>query len=472
MTKRINTIVAEMQKEAWAMEAKALDLHFQQLAELDVPTGEGSYNAGPLNSDDSRQNKLRVENGLAIIPIHGVLMKQVPNIYRWCGIKATTYSEIIEMINEALGRDDVDTLLLDVDSPGGQVAGGIETGNAIFAARQKKKVIAYANDIACSGAYWLPSQAEEFTAGPNAIIGGIGVYMVYVDYSKSAEDMGIKVHVIRSGEHKGMGIVGAEITDKQIAAIQEVVDGMAKNFIAAVVRGRGLSENKVRELATGRVWIAEAAKSVKLIDGIVNQFESSAGSETNISEENSLGDNDMEMKDVTAVSLKAENKDVHTEILEEGKAVGKTESEERFTAVVKLCDGDSALAVECFTEGKDDNQILQAKNVKLQGQLKTVKEEAAKAKAGKDKPAGEGDEAAENEFSDNALIESSPDEDGTPEEKVQREQFNSEANKDLRVKLVEQCGGDSKAAFESYQQLLAAEKTGNVSYAGNDDKKQ
>ncbi len=471
MTKRINSIVAEMQKEVWAMEARALDSHFHQLAELDISSGEGSYNAGPLNSDDTRQNKLRVENGLAVIPIHGVLMKQVPNCYRWCGIKATAYSEITEMINEALGRDDVETLLLDVDSPGGQVPGGIETGNAIYAARQKKKVIAYSNDLACSGAYWLASQAAEFTAGPNAMIGSIGVFCVYVDYSKEAEDMGIKVHVIRSGEHKGMGIVGAKITDKQIEAMQEVIDGMAKNFIAAVVRGRGLSENKVRELATGRVWIAEAAKSVKLIDGIVNQFESSAGSETNTSEENNEGDKDMEIKDITANSLKAENEDVFNEILGEGKTAGKAEAEERFAAVVKLCDGDSALAVECFTDGKDDNEILQAKNAKLQVELKAVKEKAAKAKAGKVKPAGEGDEAADNEFSDNALIEGNASEDGTPEEKQQREQFDSEENKDLRVRLVEQCDGDSKAAFTSYQKLLAAEDGGTVSYAGNDDKK-
>ncbi len=470
MTKRINSIVAEMQSQVWAMEVRALDSHFHQLAELDVPSGQDSYNAGPLNSDDTRQNKLRVENGLAVIPIHGVLMKQVPLIYRWCGIKATAYSEIIEMINEALGRDDVETLLLDVDSPGGQVAGGLETGNAIYAARQKKKVIAYANDIACSGAYWLACQAAEFTAGPNAMIGSIGVFCVYVDYSKEAEDMGIKVHVIRSGQHKGMGTVGAKISDKQIEAMQEVIDGMAKNFIAAVVRGRGLSENKVRELATGRVWIAEAAKSVKLIDGIVNQFESSAGSEINISKENGLGDNDMEMKDVTAASLKAENKDVHTEILEEGKAVGKTESEERFATVVKLCDGDSALAVECFTDGKNDNEILQAKNAKLQGQLKVAQEAAAKA--GKTKPADESDKAADIEFSDNALEIESSTEDGTPEEAELQKQFNSDENKDLRVKLVEQCDGDSKAAFKSYQRLLEAEGGSTVAYAGNDDKKQ
>jgi len=453
------------------MEARALDSHFLQLAELEVSSGRDSYNAGPLSNDEIRQNKLRVENGLAVIPVYGVLMKQVPLIYRWFGIKATAYSEIVEMINEALGRDDVDTIMLDVDSPGGQVAGGIETANAIYAARSKKKVIAYAGDMACSGAYWLASQAEEFTAGPNAMIGSIGVYCVYVDYSKEAESLGIKVYVISSGEHKGMGVAGAKITEAQIAAMKEVIDGMNNNFVTAVVRGRGLSQEKVRELATGRVWIAAAAKAHELIDGVVNQLESAGGSGINENQETNLGDNVMEnVKELTAASLKAEHGDIYSEILEEGKNAGKAESKERFARVVELCDGDNDLAVESFAAGRTDFEVLQAKHTKLKAQLKTAKEETAAAKAAKAKPQSD-DTAAENEFSDSALLEVQSSDDGTPEEAELKKQFNSQENTELRVRLVAQEDGDSEAAFKSWQKLLAAEAGGTVSYAGRDDKK-
>ena len=121
----------------------------------------------------------------------------------------------------------------------------------------------------------LASQAGKISINPNGEAGSIGVYTVAVDSSKRAEELGFKVHVIKSGEHKGMGVPGTEITENQIAATQEIIDGMAANFKQAVSAGRKMSVADVEKIATGRTWLAEVAKKLNLVDEIVNGIDKS-----------------------------------------------------------------------------------------------------------------------------------------------------------------------------------------------------
>jgi signal peptide peptidase SppA len=179
--------------------------------------------------------------------------------------------------------------MLHTNSPGGAVAGASETAEAIANANKTKPVTAYIEDIGASGAYYLASQAGSISANPNAEVGSIGVYGVYHDMSKMAENLGVKVIIIRSGEHKGMGVPGAEITDNQIKAIQDVIDGMNDNFKNAVAAGRKISKEKVNELATGQVWIAKDALKLGLIDNIVNGINFSNTSENKINKSNMKG---------------------------------------------------------------------------------------------------------------------------------------------------------------------------------------
>jgi ClpP class serine protease len=106
------------------------------------------------------------------------------------------------------------------------------------------------------------------SAGRTAEAGYIGVYSVYFDWSGFNERIGIKPIVIRSGEHKGVGL--DQITDSQIAVEQEIIDGLADQFISSVAAGRGRDKNEIAELATGRLWLAEEAMSLGLIDAVGN----------------------------------------------------------------------------------------------------------------------------------------------------------------------------------------------------------
>ena len=216
-----------------------------------------------------KNNRVEVIGGVAVIPIKGALMENVPLWFNWWGIEATSYIDIVEQVQSAVGNPETKTIRLMVDSPGGMVAGAELAVTAIFQARKHVKVEAHVLSMAASAAYELVSQAETITAGQDSMIGSIGTLWVFVDSSKMAEEEGIKVHVIKAGEHKGMGVDGAKITPKQIEGIQEVVDEMTKNFVARVAKGRGVSKSVVKTWATGQLWIAKQAVEIGLVDKIV-----------------------------------------------------------------------------------------------------------------------------------------------------------------------------------------------------------
>ena len=247
--------------QPWAMEERAYDIFEKRC--MSVQVGELLAKievAHPL--------PLSISGGVATIPINGVLLKTVPGWVRYFEIEATGYDEIRQMVALAVSDPRVERIELRIDSPGGQVAGGTEAADAIRAAAQAKPVTAVVEDLAASAAYWLATSARSITAGRNAEVGSIGVYMVYRDWSKMFEDAGVRTIVIRSGEHKGMGVPGAPISENQIAAEQEVVDQIAEHFIQQVSTGRRMTDEQVRPLATGRVWLAPAALALGLIDGL------------------------------------------------------------------------------------------------------------------------------------------------------------------------------------------------------------
>lgn len=266
---RVQGASSKLPQDNWALKLHGGDSTLAWAFLNDVGQVAGNTQPAAIFGEDApKRSRMTVAGGVARIPISGVLLKKVPAWLRWFGVDATSYSDIQDDIASALSDDGVKEIVLSVDSPGGQVAGVHEAGEAIQAARGKgKHITAEVQDLCASAAYWLASQAHKITAGPNAQVGSIGVYSVYVDSSKAAADEGFKVHVISSGPHKGAGVPGAPITEEQLAGFQKVIDGMAANFKEAVSRGRGRGMDKVAEWATGQVWLSAEATRMGLIDG-------------------------------------------------------------------------------------------------------------------------------------------------------------------------------------------------------------
>lgn len=365
-----NPILAEIKKEIWAMEPKALASlcgRVSQMAAIPIAISE-------IKIETKRP--MQINGDVATIIVSGVLMKSVPSFFKWFGIDATEYGQITEQINEALGNGNVSSIFLHISSPGGTVAGVSETASAIAAANKQKPVTAYIEDLGASGAYYLASQAGSIIANPNGEIGSIGVYSVYEDLSKMAEMEGSKVIIISSGEHKGMGVPGAPITENQIAAVQGVIDGMADNFVSAVAMGRKMSRDKAKELATGQTWIASAALKLGLIDSITNGINGISDfpkKTTKTNQTNSKGKTMSETE--TQIDEKA--------IAEAAKTAATTAERKRMGDLKAAFPGDPAFAMDQFAAGSDVtmakaaySDILAAKNAELakeNGELKTAR---------------------------------------------------------------------------------------------------
>lgn len=209
-------------------------------------------------------------NGVAHIDVKGPLLKDVPLIFKFFGVQATSYLDLAGAMHRANNDPRVNSIQLDVDSPGGTVSGIAGAADAINAVvtQGKKRVVAHVDGMAASAAYWISSQASEIRAERDSLVGSIGVYQVVNDFSAAAKESGVKVHVIRSAPHKGVGVEGAEITGEHLASIQASVDSAHEMFVADVSRGRNMTHEQVQEIATGEVWYAADALDKGLIDGI------------------------------------------------------------------------------------------------------------------------------------------------------------------------------------------------------------
>jgi len=222
--------------------------------------------SGPAADAEKSELPLQVVNGVAVIPVMGVLEKRPNWISDFFG--DTTYFAVGRAIQAAAADREVEKILLRIDSPGGTVDGLSDLGDTIRQVREKKPVIAQVEGLAASAAYYLASQATKIYASRTDLIGSIGTYMAVYDWSAMFAKEGVKPVVITSGKHKAAGFPGTEITDEQKAEFQRIVDFYFEDFLTAVSRGRGVAKSVVKAAADGRVFPAEEAKSMGLIDGI------------------------------------------------------------------------------------------------------------------------------------------------------------------------------------------------------------
>jgi len=201
-------------------------------------------------------------NGVALIPIKGLMVRD-PMWYDETSTIAATVA-----VKQAAMDKSVKSMMLVIDSPGGEVAGVKELANAIYQARAVKPVVAQVDGMAASAAYWAASQATRIVAHELDAVGSIGVYALMVDDSKMYEDMGVKVHLVATGDYKGAGEVGQPITDAMIEDRKRIVGTYFNAFVTDIMRGRGMARETVMSSADGRVWIGAENVGRGLIDGV------------------------------------------------------------------------------------------------------------------------------------------------------------------------------------------------------------
>ncbi len=205
------------------------------------------------------------EDGTGVIPIAGVIGKGLSPLEKMTG--AVDVSDISETIDDYAMNPQVTRIAFQVSSPGGTVTGVEELANKVR--NIAKPTMSYSDTEMASAAYWIAAAADKVVASPSSTIGSVGVYMVVADYSEAAKAEGIKMIVIKAGQHKAIGVPGAEVTEDQQDHLQEGVDEIWGDFKAAVLKTRKMVKAEDME---GQVFSGKQAAQRNLVTGLADSF--------------------------------------------------------------------------------------------------------------------------------------------------------------------------------------------------------
>lgn len=249
----------------WAMHPAALaEMLQQQVVEGMMPDGIRNFFGLAKSSGEAAKPVDPIREGsTVIVPLRGPLSPTGS----YGGMATERFAALM---HDAAADDRVGAIVLKIMSPGGLVWGTQEAGDAVFAARQVKPVIAIADKYAFSAAHWIGTQATAFFATPSGQVGSVGVRCGHVDMSGFEEKIGMKTTLIASDPKKVAGHPYAPLSDEDREEIQAEIDEMAQAFDAAIARGRGISASKVAEIhGRGQVFSATRAAQVGITDGVM-----------------------------------------------------------------------------------------------------------------------------------------------------------------------------------------------------------
>ncbi|MBZ7942237.1 signal peptide peptidase SppA [Campylobacter molothri] len=179
-------------------------------------------------------------------------------------------SSVLEKIIKAKNDNQIKGVLFVIDSPGGAFAPSMELALAIKDLRAKKPVVVYASGTMASGSYLAGVGANKILANPASFIGSIGVIMQGADISELANKLGIKEQTIQAGEFKSAGTFTRAWSGKEKQYLQNLIDQSYDLFVDFVAKERNLDKAQKNTWANARVFLAQKAKELGLIDNISN----------------------------------------------------------------------------------------------------------------------------------------------------------------------------------------------------------
>lgn len=200
-----------------------------------------------------------------IVPVHGVLVHRGlgfgPELDAWCGL--VEYGELIKQVRAAEADPKVSAIVIDFDSPGGEIAGLFDAADALAAIG--KPMIAVANECACSAAYVLAAACKRIVATRTAYLGSVGVVTHHEDLSGALAQDGVRVSWIYAGDKKVDGNSAEPLSPRARADIQAEVDEAYRLMVETVARYRRMKPDAVRATQAG-VYSGEAAIKVGFAD--------------------------------------------------------------------------------------------------------------------------------------------------------------------------------------------------------------
>lgn len=277
----------------------------------------------PLNNTYA----VTMRDGVALLPVTGPMFRHANLMTQLSG--ATSYASLATDLRAAVDNPAVSAIVLNIDSPGGEVRGVNELAKQIKAVRGVKPIVAYIGGSGASAAYWLASAADRIVADEVSTIGSIGAML------------GVKVSAERAGE-KSYTFVSNQSplknaspdTTEGAAELQRLVNEYAQVFVETVAANRGVSVDTVlQDYGQGAVFAGKAAlargmvDSIGTLEGLIAEL---SGSKTAIGG-NFKGAFSMTPQELAA-KFAAENPEAAAVLRSEGKATAEAANADAITA--------------------------------------------------------------------------------------------------------------------------------------------
>jgi capsid assembly protease len=274
-------ILTEARTAVWLIRPDKLDAIMSLLENraAGIQTSADTLAAFARDNKDKRQTHLEGVNAasgnvsktapksIGVIPILGSIVQR-GNLFTEASGTAST-DVIGKQFDSLLQNDQVGTIVLDIDSPGGTVYGVPELAYKIQSGRDRKPIVAVANAEAASAAYWLASAASEIVVTPSGNVGSIGAYAMHIDQSALNESLGVKPRYIAYGKYKTEGNPDEPLSDEAEEEIRKRVNRYGVMFEEAVAANRGVTLATVRsDYGQGRMLDADAAKKAGMVDRV------------------------------------------------------------------------------------------------------------------------------------------------------------------------------------------------------------
>jgi protease-4 len=206
---------------------------------------------------------------ILLLDLSGVLSEETPSLTLTSPPpKVPLLARVREELRRAEKDEHLKALIIRINSPGGTITASDILYREIRAFKEKKKVpvIAAIMDVGASGGYYVALAADRILAHPTSVTGSIGVVMLTLNAQGLLEKIGVAPLAIKSGGLKDAGSPFRPLTDEERAVFQKMIDEMFARFVGLIVESRKIPEAQVRQFADGRIYTAEQARALGLVD--------------------------------------------------------------------------------------------------------------------------------------------------------------------------------------------------------------
>ncbi len=205
-----------------------------------------------------------ISDKIAVIMLRGLISSSIPG-----NVSDSMVDDMRAALQQAREDDRVKAIVLEIDSPGGEVTASDQIYNAVVKARARKPVVVYMDSLAASGGYYVSCGGKFLMANDTTITGSIGVIIQTLNYEQLFNKVGLASVVFKSGKFKDMLNGARPITPEERDLIQSFIMKTYDKFLGIVAKERNLPADLLRNtIADGRILSGRDALDHKLVDGV------------------------------------------------------------------------------------------------------------------------------------------------------------------------------------------------------------